>query len=82
MLQFVGATMVAFNLDPAHQQRLDELAKSRGQDGPELARQVLIDFLDFQALPEDSEEAWAEASVKMAAEFAEPEDWDQPDHGS
>ena len=73
--------MVAFKLDPAHQQRLDEIAKSRGQDAAALARQALIDFLDFQALSGDSEEAWAEASVNLAAEFAQPENWDQPDNG-
>jgi len=67
--------MVAFNLDPVHQQRLDELARSQGQDGATLARQVLVDYLDFQALPNDSEEAWAEASVAMTPEFMDQEDW-------
>jgi predicted transcriptional regulator len=74
--------MVAFNLDPVHQQRLDELAQSKGQDGATLARQVLMDYLDFQVLPNDSEEAWAEASVAMAPEFMEPEDWGEAGHGS
>lgn len=67
--------MVAFNLDPVHQQRLDELARSQGQDGATLARQVLMDYLDFQALPSDSEEAWAEASIAMTPEFMDQEDW-------
>ncbi|MCI0358244.1 MAG: hypothetical protein L0211_07160 [Planctomycetaceae bacterium] len=67
--------MVAFNLDPIHQQRLDELARSQGQDGATLARQVLMDYLDFQALPNDSEEVWAEASVAMTPEFMDQEDW-------
>ncbi|MEX2172813.1 MAG: hypothetical protein WD872_00540 [Pirellulaceae bacterium] len=74
--------MVAFNLDPARQQRLDELANSQGQDGATLARQVVMDYLDFQALPNDSEEAWAEASVAMTPEFMDQEDWDEPNHGS
>lgn len=63
--------MVAINLDPVHQQRLDELARSQGQDVSTLARQVLIDYLDFQALPSDSEEAWAEASIAMTPEFTD-----------
>jgi predicted transcriptional regulator len=74
--------MVAFNLDPVHQQRLDELARSQGQDGAALARQVLMDYLDFQALPSDSDEAWAEASIAMTPEFMAPEDWGESDHGS
>jgi predicted transcriptional regulator len=69
--------MVAFNLDPAHQQRLDELAHSQGQDGAALARQVLMDYLDFQDLPTDSERAWAEASVAMTPEFMDQEDWSE-----
>ena len=68
--------MVAFNLDSDHQQRLDDLARSQGQDGAALARQVLMDYLDFQALPNDLEEAWAEASVAITPEFMDQEDWD------
>jgi predicted transcriptional regulator len=74
--------MVAFQLDSAHQRRLDELAQSTGQDGATLARQVLIDYLDFQALSGDTPEAWAEASVALAPEIMEQEDWGQGDHGS
>jgi predicted transcriptional regulator len=67
--------VVAFNLDPIHQQRLDELATTQGQDGSSLARQLLIDFLDLHAMPQDSEGDWAEASVAMAPEFMDQEDW-------
>jgi len=67
--------MVAFNLEPGHQKRLEELARSQGQDSAAFARKVLTDFLDFQALSTDSEEAWAEASVTMTPEFMEEEDW-------
>ncbi len=69
--------MVAFNLDPIHQERLEELARSQGQDGAMLARQILMDYLDFQSLPNDSEEAWAEASVAMTPEFMDQEDWSE-----
>jgi predicted transcriptional regulator len=74
--------MVAFSLDPIHQQRLEEIARSQGQDGAMIARQVVIDYLDFLALQGDSEEAWAEASIALAPEIMEPEDWDEPRHGS
>jgi hypothetical protein len=74
--------MVAIELDESHLQQLNQLAKSEGEDGAALARRVLMDFLDFQALPDDSEADWAEASVALAAEFAEPECWDEPGHGS
>jgi hypothetical protein len=36
----------------------------------QLRSKVVVDYLDFLALPNDSEEAWAEASVAMLAEFA------------
>lgn len=67
--------MLTVELDPNQQQQLDALAKSWGQDGPTLARRILLDYLDFQSLPNDEEEAWAEASVAMAPEMMEPEDW-------
>jgi hypothetical protein len=69
--------MVAFNLDPIHQARLEELARTRGQDGASLARQILVDYLDFQSLPNDSEETWAEASVARTPEFMDQEDWSE-----
>ena len=75
--------MVAIQLDSAQQQRLDELASLEGQDGAALARRVLVDYLDFHALPKDSDEAWAEASIAMTPEFmTHDEDWDETDHGS
>lgn len=74
--------MLSITLDPTHQQRLDELAQARGQDGPTLARQVLLDYLDFQALPSDADSAWAEAAVALTPEVLPPEKWDEPGHGS
>ncbi len=62
-------------LDPAQEQRLDALARSQGEDRATLARRILLDYLDFQSLPNDTDEAWAEASVAMAPEFMDPEDW-------
>jgi predicted transcriptional regulator len=67
--------VVTIELDPGEQQHLEALAKSRGQNARALARQILRDYLEFQSLPNDTEQVWAEASVAMASEFMEPEDW-------
>ena len=69
--------MLAVELDPSQQQRLNALAKLQGEDGPSLARRILLDYLDFQAVPQDTEGAWAEASVAMTPEFMEAENWDE-----
>jgi predicted transcriptional regulator len=74
--------MVSIELDQNEQQRLDQLAASEGQDAASFARRILLDYLDFQALPNEPDGVWAEASVIMAAEIMEPEDWDDCDHGS
>jgi predicted transcriptional regulator len=75
-------SMVAIELDASRQERLDVLARERGESVSDCARQILSDYLDFQALPKDSEEAWAEASVALAAEVMEPDDWKDAEHGS
>ncbi|MFM9963783.1 MAG: hypothetical protein ACKV2Q_21445 [Planctomycetaceae bacterium] len=68
--------MLTVDLDPAHEQHLGELARSRGEDAALIARRILSDYLDFLALPEnEDDEAWAIASVRMAAEAFDPEDW-------
>lgn len=74
--------MISIDLDPTHQQRLDSLAQSQGQDGATLARRVLIDYLDFQALPSDSDADWAEASIALTPEVMDEETWDDPGHES
>ena len=60
--------MVTLKLDGAREQRLRELAESRGQDLATFARTVLEDFVDFEIMPPDSEEEWAEASAQLAGE--------------
>lgn len=68
--------MVTIELDPARERHLDELARSQGADAALLAQQILSDYLDFLAIPEqEDDDSWAEASVKMAAAAFEPEDW-------
>ncbi|MDX1947467.1 MAG: hypothetical protein SFU86_18850 [Pirellulaceae bacterium] len=74
--------MLSIALDPTHQQRLDALAHAHGQDGPTFARQVLLDYLDFQSLPGDTDAAWAEAAVALTPEIMPTENWDEPGHGS
>jgi predicted transcriptional regulator len=73
--------MVSIQLDPVQQQRLDQLAKSQGQDSAALARRVILDYLDFQAITTDPEEAWAEASVALAPEVMGQENWSKSDNG-
>ena len=68
--------MVSVDLDPDHESRLSELARAQGEDAAFLARRILMDYLDFEALPEkEDDRVWATASVAMAAKFMEPEDW-------
>ena len=75
-LQFKDDAMVTIELDPVHEQHLVDLAPSQGEDAALLARRILSEYLDFLALPEEEDdEAWAKASVRMAAEAFEPEDW-------
>jgi hypothetical protein len=74
--------MISIDLDAVHQARLNSLAAAQGEDGPSLARRVLLDFLDFSALPADSEAAWAEASVALSPEVMDQESWDDADHES
>lgn len=69
--------VISIDLDPADQQRLDSLAQSQGQDGETLARRVLVDYLDFQSLPADSDADWADASVALAPEVMADDGWDE-----
>lgn len=66
--------MLTIELDPADQKRLEKLALARGEDEASLARRILLDFLEFQAIPETADAAWAAASVALAPEImgAEP----------
>ena len=68
--------MVTIELDPAHERHLDELARSQGEDVALVTQRILSEYLDFLSLPEkEDDDAWAEASVKMAATAFELEDW-------
>ncbi len=69
--------MVSIHLDPIHEKQLGELAKSQGQDAADLARRVLIDYLDLQSLPHESDGQWAEASVALTPEVIDNDPWDE-----
>jgi predicted transcriptional regulator len=74
--------MITIELDARHEDRLTQMAKDEGQDAAELARHILVNFLDFQELVPDSDEEWAKASVALTPEIMVHEDWDQLDDGS
>jgi hypothetical protein len=67
---------------PIDEDRLHRLAVSQGQDEATLARRILLDYLDLQALPADLDDDWAEASIALAPEIMEQEDWGESTHGS
>jgi predicted transcriptional regulator len=68
--------MISVNLDSTHQRQFDELAAAVGEDSGSLARRIIMDYLDFQALPFDSEEEWSAASTALASEVMAEENWD------
>jgi hypothetical protein len=75
--------MITIDLDVDHEKRLRELARAEGNDAVAVARRILSDYLDFHAIPAESDEAWAEASVALAAEILPSERWKKSDeHGS
>ena len=74
--------MVAIDLDQAHLERLDALAKSEGRQPSELARRIVLDFLDLESLPADSNADWAQASVELSPEILGDESWEDKADGS
>jgi len=74
--------MATVQLDPSREKHLDELARAEGRDPRQVAQRIIEDYLDFQMLPEDSEELWAEASLQLAPEVIDDEPWsDDGSHG-
>ena len=69
--------MVAVELDLSRERQLTELARSQGADVAFVARQILSDYIDLLALPEDDAAIWADASVALTAELYEDEDWSE-----
>jgi len=73
--------MIPVDLDSTHQRQFDELAAAAGEDSASMARRIILDYLDFQALPADSEEEWAAASIALAPEVMGEENWDDAANG-
>jgi hypothetical protein len=76
-----GEAMISVTLDTTHQRLFDELAAAAGEDSNSLARRIILDYLDFQALPADTEEHWSAASIALAPEFMGEENWDDAADG-
>jgi len=74
--------MVSIQLDAVQQRRLNELAKSQGENGEAFAHRILVDYLDFHGLPSDSEDDWARVSVALTPEIMQQETWDEFGQGS
>ena len=69
--------MVTVELDSSRERQLTELAQSRGTEVASVAQQILSDYIDLLALPDDDAAAWADASVALTAELYEDEDWNE-----
>ena len=67
--------MVAIRLDQGREELLDQLARAEGAVPADVARRVLEDYLDFRSRPQDDLADWAEASVRLAPEIMNDEDW-------
>ncbi len=69
--------MVTVELDLNRERQLTELAQSRGTEVAYVAQQILSDYIDLLALPDDDAAPWADASVALTAELYEDEDWSE-----
>jgi predicted transcriptional regulator len=74
--------VVSIQLDPQQMKTLDDLAKRRGANASELARRIVVDFLEFQELEKDTQDDWAEASVALTPEVMDQERWESQNDGS
>jgi predicted transcriptional regulator len=70
--------MVAIQLDRDRQEQLERMASADGRDVAEVARQILEDYLDLNALKELSSQDWAEGCVALSGEVFDPDDvWEE-----
>jgi hypothetical protein len=57
--------------------------ESRENQSDELAQRLIEDYFGSESVPKDLEEAWAETSMRLAAEVFEEESWtEDQSHGS
>jgi len=71
--------MVTIQLDPIKEQRLRELAASRGEALDQLAQRIIEEYLDTWT--KDTQEDWAEASVALAPEVMAEDAWEDGEVG-
>lgn len=69
--------MIQIELSRDKEEQFLWLAQARGESASRFAQIVLEHYIDFQAWPADSEEAWAAASERLAAEVMSDEDWSE-----
>ena len=74
--------MISLELEPETERRLRELASVRQEDPAQLVIRALEEYLDLQGWDEDTEQEWAEASVRLSAEILPEEAWDEGADGS
>jgi len=67
--------MVAIELDREHEKRLTEIAAASGLSPSAIVRRIVEDFLDLKTLPEKTDDEWAQASVALALEVMDDEEW-------
>jgi predicted transcriptional regulator len=68
--------MITLELDIAHEQRLEDLARRRGRNVSQLVSHIIEIYLDAQSWVHDSAEQWAEASTALTPEIFAEEDWE------
>ena len=73
--------MIAVHLEPAEQARLEALAAERGETAEQAAGRLLAERLGQLADAANSgwtdlsDDEWADAATRLAAECLPPEDW-------
>lgn len=74
--------MISLELPRETERRLRELASARQEDPAQVVARALEEYLDLQGWDEDTEQEWAEASVRLAAKILPEEAWDEDADGS
>lgn len=73
--------MITVRLDNEQENQLRLLADRLHQDPSEIVRRIVAAHLDAANWPIDDDAAWADASVAMAPELFQPDDWGDAEKG-
>lgn len=68
---------ITIHLNSNQEKQLRRIAAHQGTDVPELVHEVLEDYLALQQWQKDSPEDWAQASLALAPEIMEKENWEE-----